>query len=110
MDFWVFSADWLQGGDDFFYLWAADISPIPPDAIAIGSGNLNVAPILSPGDLSKYDYPVSTNQVVEHDPTSRVVVALLFTFESVTLIPEPGTGLLVIAGLLGFSGWRRGRA
>jgi len=23
------------------------------------------------------------------------------------MIPEPGTGLLVIAGLLGFAGWRR---
>jgi hypothetical protein len=27
-----------------------------------------------------------------------------------TLVPEPGTGLLVIAGLLGLAGWRRGRA
>ena len=26
------------------------------------------------------------------------------------MIPEPGTGLLVIAGLLGLAGWRRGRA
>jgi hypothetical protein len=26
------------------------------------------------------------------------------------MIPEPGTGLLVIAGLLGFAGWRRVRA
>ena len=26
------------------------------------------------------------------------------------MIPEPGTGLLVIAGLLGFAGWRRARA
>ena len=26
-----------------------------------------------------------------------------------TLVPEPGTGLLVIAGLLGFAGWRRAR-
>ena len=26
------------------------------------------------------------------------------------IIPEPGTGLLVVAGLLGFAGWRRGRA
>jgi hypothetical protein len=25
-------------------------------------------------------------------------------------IPEPGTGLLVFAGLLGLAGWRRGRA
>jgi formylglycine-generating enzyme required for sulfatase activity len=28
----------------------------------------------------------------------------------VALIPEPGTGLLVIAGLLGLAGWRRARA
>jgi formylglycine-generating enzyme len=28
----------------------------------------------------------------------------------VAMIPEPGTGLLVIAGLLGFAGWRRERA
>ena len=26
------------------------------------------------------------------------------------MIPEPGTGLLVVAGLLGLAGWRRGRA
>ncbi|MGH7337837.1 MAG: PEP-CTERM sorting domain-containing protein [Myxococcota bacterium] len=26
------------------------------------------------------------------------------------MIPEPGTGVLVIAGLLGLAGWRTGRA
>jgi hypothetical protein len=26
------------------------------------------------------------------------------------MIPEPGTGLLVIAGLLGLAGWRRASA
>ena len=24
-----------------------------------------------------------------------------------TIVPEPGTGLLVIAGLIGFAGWRK---
>jgi hypothetical protein len=26
------------------------------------------------------------------------------------LVPEPGTGMLVIGGLLGLAGWRRARA
>jgi hypothetical protein len=31
-------------------------------------------------------------------------------FRVASTIPEPGTGLLVIAGLLGIAGWRRARA
>ena len=35
-----------------------------------------------------------------------------FAMDDMTInaIPEPGTGLLVIGGLLGLAGWRRGRA
>ena len=28
----------------------------------------------------------------------------------VAIVPEPGTGLLVVGGLLGLAGWRRARA
>jgi hypothetical protein len=43
-----------------------------------------------------------------HDRNSNSFAAITYgTRAQITLIPEPSTGLLVIAGLLGLPGWRR---
>ena len=43
-------------------------------------------------------------------PPNTEVSGSSLTSLTITAVPEPGTGLLVIAGLVGIAGWRKGRA
>ena len=55
-----------------------------------------------PGGLSKY-VDVSCDPVNEDSNCRKYGIGF-----RLAMVPEPSTGLLVIAGLLGLAGWRRG--
>jgi PEP-CTERM motif len=103
-DQWTLEATPHLPGDLRFRLFAHDERPIgAPDGIAAGSNDLNVAPILTPGDLSAYTY---TRADVHDGDASN---ALVFTLDSVVLVPEPTTALLFASGLAALALARRRR-
>jgi hypothetical protein len=115
-DEWILEASVDLDGDNYFHLEARDFTPVPPDGIADGSNNLNGVPILTPGDLSAYS-ATPRGEVIDFDQIlwdewgdPNTLGHLVFTLDSVIPVPEPSTGLLVVAGLLGLARWRRARA
>ncbi len=97
-DEWRLGSIRQDGADDAFALIVRDHSPSPPDGVAVGSGNLDTAPILSPGDLSLYDDVAGLSSVVDYTTGGVQLGFLTFSLTSVTVVPEPSTALLVGAG------------
>jgi len=75
-------------------------------AIAYG-GVLGSLPFdLSPGRYTLDGYASAGASVAAFQLTPMSYGSLFGTFRY-SVIPEPGTGLLLFTGLLGFAGWRR---
>ena len=51
--------------------------------------------------------PRSASQRRTSSPSGPATELIVLGFRVASPIPEPGTGLLVMAGLLGLAGWRR---
>lgn len=104
-DEWLYSALGQAIGDDFAALNAVDFTPSPPDGLFPGSGNLTGVPILAPGALALYDSV--TGEYAARGPSNALEGELSFDITSITIIPEPGTALLLGLGLAGLAGVRR---
>jgi hypothetical protein len=60
------------------------------------------------GNRERFRIDPNTGAATDLGPTGNELFPIPFL--DMTAVPEPGTGSLVIAGLLGLAGWRRARA
>jgi hypothetical protein len=69
------------------------------------------ATLLAVGAAAPSHATTITDLTAAADGAEAVIKAALNATQAysgfLTIVPEPGTGLLVIAGLLGLAGWRR---
>jgi formylglycine-generating enzyme len=79
-----------QGGN--VWEWSDEVKASRGRGMRGGAWHLHASPFLA-AYHSGYDYPTFEHEVVG--------------FRVASVVPEPGTGLLVMAGLLGLAGWRR---
>ncbi|MCP5068887.1 MAG: PEP-CTERM sorting domain-containing protein [bacterium] len=98
----------VVASDDFAAISLRDTVGTPPDAIAVGTGNLTgVAPTTAP-NLSLFD-TIAAGTYEERDITGTRVGTVDFNVTSITLaVPEPTTALLFATGLAGLAMRRRG--
>ena len=98
----------LSGNDllPFFDTWHT----FEFDFAANGSAQVRVDGVLTFETVAGfYDYNTDNEFSVLLGGRSYGETVNLYDSISVTLVPEPGTGMLLLMGLLGLAGYRRGR-
>ncbi|MCP5065636.1 MAG: PEP-CTERM sorting domain-containing protein [bacterium] len=107
-DTFLLQTAFVVTGDDFAYISLGDKVGTPPDAVAVGTGNLTgVAPTTAP-NLLLFDTTTLGRYDEKDNITDLSVGKVNFDVTSITLaVPEPTTALLFATGLAGLATRRR---
>ncbi len=93
-------------GDDFVRILLQDFLPSPPDAVAVGTGNLTDIPITTAPNVGLFS-SVGNSTYIAFDNAGGFEGRVDFTVTSITAAPEPSTILLLGLGVAGIALTRR---